>query len=127
MARKSWLLMVAMAGLALGALVPPFLFRDQGTELPPTVLLQLKAEASHAFTIPPGVMHVTDIHMYGEHPYRVEGTVIYRSLFGLPVASVRAYNSLKYYENVGARWFALIGGFILVEGLLGFLLFRWEF
>lgn len=127
MARKSWVLIIAMAGLAFGALVRPFLFRDQGTELPPIVLLQLKAEASRAFTIPPGVMHVTDVHMYGEYPYRVDGTVVYRSLFGLPVASVRSYNSATYSEKVGARWFTLIGGFILVEGLLGLLWFRWEF
>jgi hypothetical protein len=59
-------------------------------------------------------------------PYQVEGTVIYRSLFGLRVASARAYNSATAYELAGGRLAGLIAGFVLLEGLLGLLLVRWR-
>lgn len=83
-------------------------------------------EASHGYVIPPGVMQVIDIQAYGEYPYRVEGTVVYRALFGLPVASARSYNSATAYEFAGAKLGGLVVGFILVEGLLSLLLFKWR-
>lgn len=123
---KTWLLTVAMAILAVVAVVPPFLFRDRGTDLPPIVLRQLKVEASHGFTIPPGVMQVIDIRAHGEYPYQVEGTVVYRSLFGVPVASARSYNHATVYDHDNARFGGIVVGLILAEGVLGLLLFKWR-
>lgn len=122
--RTTLLLLVAMMGLALVAIVPPFLFRDRGTDLPPIVLLQLRAEASRGYTIPPGVMHVTDVRAYGEYPYRVEGTVSYRALFGLAVASARTYNSATRYDFDAVAFWGSLLSFILGEGLLGVLALR---
>ncbi len=122
MAHKTLFLIIAMAGLAIGALVPPFLFRDRGTDLPPIVLQQLKTEASCGYTLPPGIMQVIDVRAHGEYPYRVEGTVIYRSLFGLSVASARYYNSATVYELAAGKLWGLWAGFILAEGALGLLL-----
>ena len=124
MARKTLLLIAAMTVLAIAAVLPPFLFRDRGTDLPPIVLRQLKVEASHGYTIPPGVMQVLDARAYGEYPYRVEGTVVYRALFGLRVASARSYNSATIYEFDGVKFGGIVVGFILAEGLLGFLLLK---
>lgn len=123
---KTWLLTVAMATLAVVAVVPPFLFRDQGADLPPIALRQLKAEASHGFTIPLGVMQVVDVSAHGEYPYQVEGSVVYRSLFGVPVASARSYNHATVYDHDNARFGGIVVGLILAEGLLGLLLFKWR-
>ncbi len=120
------LLVLAMVGLALVALVPPFLFRDQDTGVPPIALRQLRAEASRGYAIPPGRMQVVHAEAHGTYPYQVEGTVIYRSLFGLRVASARAYNSATAYELAGGRLAGLIAGFFLLEGLLGLLLVQWR-
>ena len=121
---RTLLLIAIMMGFAVGALVPPLLFRDQGTGLPPIVLQQLKAEASRGFAIPPGIMQVVDVRAQGEYPYRVEGTVVYRSLFGVPVASARYYNGVTTYELDAVRLGGLALGFILVEGLLSLLAFK---
>lgn len=123
--RKALLLLIAMAGLAICALIPPLLYRDQDADVPPIALAQLKAEATRGYTIPPGVMQVIDIRASGEYPYQVEGTVIYRSLFGPPVASVRYYNSQTVYDFARMKLFGIWAGFLLVEGALGLLLFRY--
>lgn len=124
MAHKASLLIVAMVGLAIIALVPPFLSPDAGTDLPPIVLQQLRAEASRGYPLPPGVSQVIDIQAAGAYPYRVEGTVVYRSLFGLRVASARSYHGATAYDLAGLKLGGLVVGFILAEGLLGVRLFR---
>lgn len=124
---KALLLIAAMAGLGIGALAPPLLYRDQGADLPVIAIQQLKAEADRGYTIPPGVRQVIDGRAYGEYPYRVEGTVIYRSLFGLPVASARTYNSATAYELAGMKLLGVWVGFILAEGALGLLLCKYLF
>ncbi len=124
--RKAMLLIAAMVGLALVAFVPPFLFRDQATGVPSIALCQLKVEASHGYTIPPGRMQVIHAEAQGPYPYQVEGTVIYRSLFGLHVASAQAYNNETAYDFARSRLVGLVAAFSLLEGLLGLLLVKWR-
>ena len=124
MTPKTLLLIVAMVSLAILAVVPPFLFRDRGADLPPIVLQQLRAEAARGYPLPPGVSQVIDIQADGAYPYRVEGTVVYRSLFGLRVASARSYHGATAYDLAGLKLGGLVVGFILAEGLLGLRLFR---
>lgn len=124
MTRRTAALIVSMVGIAVIAGALPCLFRDRGTELPAIVLQQLRAEASHGYTIPPGVMQITEVRAYGDYPYRAEGTVVYRSLFGVPVASARSYNNATAYDFARSRLAGLVGVFVLLEGILGFVLVR---
>lgn len=110
-AREKSLLIIVLVGLGFAALVPPFLFRDRVADLPPLALRQLEVEASRGYPVPPGVMQILDARAQGEYPYRVEGTVVYRSLFGQRVAAVRSYNGATACEFAGAKLGALVVGF----------------
>lgn len=126
MVRREGFLVAAMVALAIGALIPPFLYQDEGATLPPIALMQLKAEASRGYPVPPGVMQVLDVRARGEYPYQAEGTIVYRSLFGLTVASARSYNSATVYDLAAGRLWAVWAGFLLAGGVLGILLYRWQ-
>lgn len=126
-AHKAVILMVAMVGLGIGALVPPLLYREQDVDLPTIALEQLKAEAGRGYPIPPGVMQVIEAQAYGEYPYEVEGTVIYRSLFGMRVAAARSYNNATTYELATMKLLGVWAGFILAEGVLCLLLYKYQF
>lgn len=108
-----------MVALAVTAFVPPFLHRDRAAAVSEIAYMRLRAEGTAAFTIPPGIMQVTDIHAYGPYPQAVEGTVVYRSLFGLKVASVRAYGGRLWYESDLAAWWKMWAAFLLAESALG--------
>lgn len=123
--RKVLLLVIVMVSLG-AAFVSPFLYRDQATDTPAIALAQLKNEAARGYLIPPGVIQVIDVQVYGEYPYRLEGTVIYRSLFGVRVASARFYNNATTYELAGMKLLGVWASFILAEGALGLLLYKWS-
>jgi hypothetical protein len=117
-------LLVIMLALGLAAIVPPFMFEDRGADLARIALLQLRAEASRGYAIPPGVMQVTEIRAHGEYPYWVEGTVVHRWLFGLTVATTHYYNHATRYDLDRARLLGSLVGFLLAEAFLGFLMWR---
>lgn len=121
---KIVLLLTAMLGLAIAAFVPPLVSPRQTGEAPPIAIRQLEAEASRGYLIPPGVMHITDIRARGDYPYQVEGTVVYRSLFGVEVASARYYNSATAYASNRFKQIAIAAAFLLLEGGLAFALVK---
>lgn len=124
---RAWLVAHAKVALAVAAFVPPFLHRDRAAAVSEIAYLRLRAEATTAFTIPPGVMQVTDIHASGPYPQTIKGTVVYRSLFGLQVASVRAYDGRLWYESDMAAWWKSWAAFLLAEAALGGLLCKANF
>lgn len=120
--RKTLLLLIAILGVGIVAFVPPLLYRDRDTAVPSSALRQLKTEAARGYTIPPGFAQVIDARAHGQYPYRVEGTVVYRSLFGARVATAHSYNSATTYDVDGVMLLGLWGAFLLVEGTLSLLL-----
>lgn len=124
MSGKIAVLLTAMLGLAIAAFIPPLVSPRRADEVPPIAIQQLEAEASRGSVIPPGVMQITDIRARGDYPYQVEGTVVYRSLFGVVVASARYYNSATVYEFAAIKLIAIAAVFLLLEGGLAFSLLK---
>lgn len=137
--RKAPLILLAMLGLGVAALIlPPLIFRDRPADVSASAcrtwggrpcewaaLRRLKTPIHNAYKIPPGFMQVTDARVYGDtEPYAVEGAVAWRSLFGIRVGESRHSDRETRHGlaigSVGALWAA----FLVTEGALGVLLYR---
>lgn len=110
---RATLIIALMATWAFAAFaIPTYVFRDRAGAVPPVVFAQLRNEAARAYTIPTGSMQVTDARASGPYPYHVEGTVVYRSLFGLPVGNTRNHGDMVWYgierQHVAGVWAVLL-------------------
>lgn len=114
-----------MAILALHAFaVPPVLYPDRVTGVPDMALKQLRNEGARGYTVPPGFMQVVEAQSSGPYPYRAEGTLVYRSLFGVAVGSMRSYDRGTRYELASGKVLGLWLAFLALEAGLLVALYR---
>lgn len=106
-----------MAALAIAAFgVPILLFEDRADpEVSQEAVRRLKTQATIGYEIRPLFHQVTDAHMTGPTPDHVEGTVVWRTLFGVPVGQ-------RYDLNV-VRWIGVWTVFLATELGLGAYMF----
>lgn len=118
--------LVAMLGLAVVAFgIGPLLHKDQiDPSVTPEAARRLKTQLALGYTIHPLVLQVTEARMTGNTPDHIEGTGVWRTLFGIPVGERRlAYKDERY--NLDTRkWILVWGIFLLVEGALGAFILR---
>ena len=108
-----------MAALAIAAFgVPALWFEDRADpEASREAMRRLKTHETFGYKIRPLFYHVTDAHMTGPTPDHVEGTVIWRTLFGVSVGQ-------RYDLNV-APWIGVWTMFLATElGLGAYMLWR---
>ncbi len=115
------LIFLLMLGLVIAAFSLPLLHTDQAdASVSAEALRRLKIQA----VLPYGGLHprslqVTEAHMTGPTPDHIEETVVFRSLFGLPVGTV-VIQSQDYHLNFDPdAWFGLWFGFVALEVTLG--------
>lgn len=142
-ARAAWrtLVMMPVAIFALGfaaLFAPRLLLRDALPETPPGVCQRwgtrpcapeaarrLKTQARARFDFPIGWGQVTEARLYGDTPDHVDGAVILRAPFGVPVAEVRLagqetrQETRHVYSGQLLNWPLAWGAFLLAEGALG--------
>jgi len=107
--------MVALSIAAFG--FPVFWFDDRADpDVSQEALHRLKTQATIGYEIQPLFYQVTDAHMTGPTPDHVEGTVVWRTLFGVPIGQ-------RYDLNV-ARWIGVWTLFLATELALCIVAFR---
>lgn len=113
MPRDVQFILVAMLGLIVGAVAVPTLYYQDRAE--PSVsdeaLRRLKTQETLGYEIHPLFLQVAGARMTGPTPDHVEGTVVWRTLFGVDVGQ-------RYDLDVG-RWLAVWTAFLLAEFALG--------
>jgi hypothetical protein len=115
----------AMAVLATAAFgTAPLAHRDRVAGVPDEALRRLKVRAASTLKLPPLFSQVVDARMTGDSADHVEGTVVWRTVFGLRAGEIRVYGQhlTPRYEHrtTLAAWAA----FLLTEAGLGVLLVR---
>jgi hypothetical protein len=92
--------------------------------MPHEALRRLKAQATVGYTIPPALTQVTAARMIGETPNDVEGMVIWRTLFGLPVGTSPVVGYRHNYSLDFEKHLNVALMFLLAEGMLAVVLLR---
>lgn len=118
MNKGTWLALGIMIGVAIAAFgIPVFWFDDQASPgVSDEALPRLKTQETVGYKIHPLFYQVRQAHMTGPTPDHVEGSVVWRTLFGVSVGH-------RYDINV-ERWIAVWGAFLSIELGLGFLVLR---
>ncbi len=131
---RAALILVAMLGVGFAAFgLPRLLYPDYAPAvLPggcaqscvPRAIRHLKAQAAAGYKIRPEFSQVTSAYVLGDTPYHVQGTVVWRTLFGLPVAEAHVFGAGKNPELNLLNWALAWATFALVEGVLSTLLLK---
>jgi hypothetical protein len=120
------LAVMIMLGVVLAAFgIGPLVYKDHADpQVPPEALRRLKTQLSLDLKIRPLVLQVTEVHMVGDTPDAVEGTGVFRSLFGVPVGQIQigGQNANHYFDS--RKWMTTWVIFLLVEGALGTFVLR---
>lgn len=134
---RTLLILLTMLGVGFAAFgLPQLLYRDYApTALqggcvywgsqPCTVaaIRRLKTQAARGYKLRPEFSQVTDLYLLGDTPNDVQGTVVWRTLFGIPVAERRIAGAGSTSGLNWLNWVLAWAIFLLVEGVLGILLF----
>ena len=116
--------MLALAILAFA--IPIFAYRDVPGDVPPVTIRQLKVEARHMTKLPIVFQQVTAATAIGTPPANsAEGTVVWRTLFGIPVAEIHITRTKAVTRDggMGAALFVPMA-FLAMEASLAWLLLR---
>ncbi|MBI4497337.1 MAG: hypothetical protein HY689_05505 [Chloroflexi bacterium] len=121
-ARRALLVLVAMLSLGVAACgAPPLVYPDQAPGVPREALRRLKTQAGQPFKLRRlAYLQVTDAEMTGDTPDHVKGTVVFRTLFGIPFG-VSSVSSRDLNWSIPAVTWAV---FLLAETVLGIVVLR---
>ncbi len=111
---------VAVATVPGGQVV----YRRPCSQLPREALRRLKTQAAAPLKVRPGFRQVTAARMTGETPDDIEGTVVWRTVFGLPVGETRISGARWTHDHHQLNWWLAWGTLLLVEGALARLLYK---
>ena len=107
--------MVTFAIAAFG--IPVLWFQDRAEpNVSGEALHRLKTQTTADYELRPLFYQVTDAHMTGPTPDHVQGTVVWRTLFGIPVG--------QRYDLNTARWITVWTLFLGTELALGLVAIR---
>lgn len=127
MTRLALVATLTLALVAFGA--GPLLYQDQTDRtISCEALRRLKTQLAAPYKVRPLVLQVTDAHMTGDTPDHVEGTAVWRTLFGIPVGEPQFAATGGHYDLDVSKWMAVWTIFLVTEGLLGsYVLYRgWQ-
>jgi hypothetical protein len=115
-------IMLAMLLLAAAAFgTGPVFFRDQvSNSVSKEALRRLRTGASLGYKIRPFVFQITNARITGPMPDAVEGTGIWRTLFGISVGEDQAVGSAPMTFNLDLqKWLNVWFAFLFVEAAMG--------